>query len=212
MKLLCKEITLAAHPTLFLFILFGALVLVPSYPYSMVFFFGCLGPYFTCTYARETNDLWYTALLPVTKAQVAVGKLTLTAAAQLSQLALTLPWALLRHALGAANNPVGLDPTAAWFGFGLMAYAAFDLVFFPVWFGSGFRTGRAFLLALPPLLAVMGAAELSFRLPGLSFLDSSAPADLLRQLPVTAFGALLFVAALALTRQLSVRRFRRVDL
>ena len=51
--LLYKELRLSAHPTLYLFTLLGAWVLVPSYPYGMVFFFGCLGLYLSVLIARD---------------------------------------------------------------------------------------------------------------------------------------------------------------
>ena len=59
MKLLYKEWALAAHPTLYIFTLLGCLVMVPAYPYTVIFMFGCLAPYITFTYARETNDAAY---------------------------------------------------------------------------------------------------------------------------------------------------------
>lgn len=46
-NLLKKDFVLSAHPTLYMFMIIGALVLVPAYPYGMVFFFGCLGLYFS---------------------------------------------------------------------------------------------------------------------------------------------------------------------
>ena len=64
MQCLYKDLRLAAHPTLYMFVLLGALVIVPSYPYSLVFFFGCLAPFITMMYGRETNDIYYMALLP----------------------------------------------------------------------------------------------------------------------------------------------------
>ena len=42
-ELLYKELRLAAHPSLYVFMGMGALLLIPAYPYSVVFFFGCLG-------------------------------------------------------------------------------------------------------------------------------------------------------------------------
>ena len=64
MKLLYKDLVLAVHPTFYIFTLLGCLVLAPAYPYTVVFLFGCLAPYISFMYARETNDAWYTATLP----------------------------------------------------------------------------------------------------------------------------------------------------
>ena len=41
MTLLYKEMRLVAHPTSIVFAFLGCLVLVPSYPYSVIFMFGC---------------------------------------------------------------------------------------------------------------------------------------------------------------------------
>ena len=104
MPLLYKELRLAAHPTSIVFAFLGCLVLVPAYPYSVIFLFGCLAPYITFVNARETNDLWYTAVLPVTKRESVLGKCLLVVCFQLFQLLFSLPFALLRHALKIANN------------------------------------------------------------------------------------------------------------
>ena len=61
-KLLYKELRLAAHPTMYIFTLLGALVLVPAYPYGLVFMFGSLAPSITFMYCRETRDMYYDLL------------------------------------------------------------------------------------------------------------------------------------------------------
>ena len=62
--LLGKELRLAAHPSTYIFIWMGALALIPTYPYGVVFFFGMLGIFQSIMYARETRDIYFTALLP----------------------------------------------------------------------------------------------------------------------------------------------------
>lgn len=113
-RLICKELRLTAHPTLFVFLFAGALLLVPGYPFSMVYVFGCMTPFFTLQYARETNDIFYTACLPIRKRDVVKGKFLLTAVFQLTQILLSLPFALLRAFLYADGNPVGLEANAAF--------------------------------------------------------------------------------------------------
>ena len=57
MKLLYKELTLAAHPSSIVFAFLECLVLVPAYPYTVIFMFGCLASYLTFLNSRETNDI-----------------------------------------------------------------------------------------------------------------------------------------------------------
>lgn len=211
-KLLYKEIRLAAHPTSIVFAFLGCLVLVPAYPFSVIFLFGCFAPYITFVNARETNDAWYTAILPVTKRESVLGKCLLIVSVQMFQLVFSIPFALLRNALNIANNPVGLDATLAWYGFGLIVYAAFDLVFFPAFYKNGYKAGKAFILASIPMAVLLIAVETAARIPELAWLDSYQSEYLLMQLPILAAGILCYVAFLSLAYHISVKYFDKVDL
>ncbi len=212
MKLLYKELALAAHPTSIVFAVLGCLVIVPAYPYTVIFMFGCLAPYITFQYARETNDQWYTAILPVTKRESVRGKYMLIISIQLFQLLIAVPSVFLRKILEVENNPVGMDATLAWFGFGLMIYGVFDLVFFPAYYKNGYKAGKAFVIAAIPMLMMMVAAEGSVRIPQLAWLDSYAPADLMRQVPILLIGILCYGGFVTLAYIISVKRFEHVDL
>ena len=67
MKLLIKkEWKLTVTPVPLLFLLLSALVLVPSYPYYVTFFYNALGIFLMLQAARENRDVYYMALLPLT--------------------------------------------------------------------------------------------------------------------------------------------------
>ena len=212
MTLLYKDMRLAAHPTSIVFAFLGCLVLVPSYPYSVIFMFGCLAPYITFLNARETNDIWYTAVLPVTKRESVLGKCLLVVSFQLFQLLFSIPFALLRNAMNMANNPVGLDATAAWYGFGLILYAVFDLVFLTTFYKSGYRVGKAFILAAIPMVFLMAATEAVAHIPGLVWMDSCQPEHLLMQLPILIIGLVCYGVLVPLAYRFSVKHFEKVDL
>ena len=212
MKLLYKELTLAAHPTSIVFAFLGCLVIVPAYPYTVIFMFGCLAPYLTFMNARETNDAWYTAILPVTKGEIVKGKCLLIITFQLFQLLFSIPFVFLRNVLDVKNNPVGIDATVAWYGFGLILYAVFDLVFFPAFYKSGYKAGKSFILAAIPMLILIIAVEGSVHIPVLFWLDSYKPEHLLLQLPILLFGILCYAVFLTLAYRMSIKRFEKVDL
>ena len=46
-RIFCKDLRLAAHPMMYVFALFGAMLLIPSYPYTVAFLYGLLGIFFT---------------------------------------------------------------------------------------------------------------------------------------------------------------------
>ena len=131
---------------------------------------------------------------------------------QLFQLLIAVPSVFLRKILEVENNPVGMDATLAWFGFGLMIYGVFDLVFFPAYYKNGYKAGKAFVIAAIPMLLMMVAAEGSVRIPQLAWLDSYAPADLMRQVPILLIGILCYGGFVTLAYIISVKRFEHVDL
>ena len=65
----------------------------PAYPYSVIFMFGCLAPFITFMFARENNDAWFTAILPVKKRETVKAKCMLIIAVQLGQLIISVPFA-----------------------------------------------------------------------------------------------------------------------
>ena len=58
-NLLYKEFRLALHPNLIVFTLMGPLILIPGYPYTMVFLFSLIGNFINLMYTRENNDIYY---------------------------------------------------------------------------------------------------------------------------------------------------------
>lgn len=211
-ELLYKELRLAAHPSLYIFICMGALLLIPAYPYGVVFFFGCLGLFQSFMFDRETRDVFYTALLPRPKRDVVKGKLLLAVFAQLVQLTLSLPFAFLRTLYLPQGNPVGMEPNAAWYGFGLMVYGIFNLIFFTQFYKTAYKAGTSFLIALIPVTLGIIAIEASVHFPGMGWLDGMDGAALVRQVPILLAGIAVYAAANALAYRIGARRFERVDL
>ena len=211
-ELLYKKLRLAAHPSLYVFMCMGALLLIPAYPYSVVFFFGCLGLFQSFMFDRETRDVFYTALLPVRKGDVVRGKLLLAVFVQLVQLVLSLPFAFLRTLYLPEGDPVGMEPNIAWYGFSLMVYGVFDLVYFTQFYKTAYQAGVSFLIALIPVTLGIIAIESSVHFPGLGWLDAMNGPALVRQVPILLAGTAVYAAALVLAYRAGGRRLERVDL
>lgn len=128
MKLLYKELMLTAHPTSIVFAFLGCLVVVPAYPYTVIFMFGCLAPYITFLYARETNDAWYTAVLPVTKRESVKGKCQLIVSIQLFQLLISIPCVICGGFL--KWRIIRLELMQQWLGMGL----GLSFTLFLIWY------------------------------------------------------------------------------
>lgn len=210
--LLRKELRLAVHPSLYIFVTLGALVLVPAYPYGVVFFFAMLGIFQSMMYARETRDIYFTALLPVRKRDAVKAKLLLAAFAQMAQLLFSIPFAFLRTLYLSEGNPVGIEANVAYYGFGLMIFGIFNLVFFPQFFKTAYKAGVAFLIALVPSTIGIFAMEAIVHFPGMEWLDGISPEFLVRQIPVLLLGLAFYIGAWYLAYTSAAKKFEQVDL
>lgn len=211
-NLLYKELRLAAHPNLFIFTALGVLVIVPAYPYGMVFLFGCLAPFITFMYGRETNDIYYTALLPVKKSDTVKAKFLLVILAQITQLMISLPFAVLRLYVLPEGNPAGIEANVAYYGFGFITYAIFNYIFLTYFFKSAHKVGNAFILAIIPASLVVLLMEVIVHFPGFVWFDRVEPSFLVRQLPILFVGIVIYIVSIFAAFKVSVRRFERVDL
>ena len=92
-NLLYKEWKLAVHPTGYIFLCMGAMLLIPNYPYAVVFFYQTLGVFFTFMNGGATNDVFFTTLLPVRKQDVVQARLLTVIALEVLQILLAVPFA-----------------------------------------------------------------------------------------------------------------------
>ena len=100
MMLLKKEWKLVMMPVPLLFLLLSALVLVPNYPYYVTFFYTTLGIFLMMQFARENRDLYYMALLPVTKREMVRARFLLVLSVEALQVLVCVPFMLLRASYG----------------------------------------------------------------------------------------------------------------
>lgn len=211
-NLLYKELRLAAHPNLFIFTSLGVLVIVPAYPYGMVFLFGCLAPFITFMYGRETNDIYYTSLLPVKKTDTVKAKFLLVILAQMTQILISLPFAYWRLHLLPEGNPAGIEANIAYYGFGLIIYTIFNIIFLTHFFKTAYKAGQAFLLAIIPATLGVLMMEVIVHFPKFQWLDSVTLDAMMRQLPILFVGILVYIIGMYFAYRVSSSRFERVDL
>ena len=211
--LLRKELRLALHPTAPLFVALAAMVLIPNYPYEVIFFYLCLGVFFICLTGRENRDVAYSLLLPIPKGAIVTGRIALTVCLQLAQLAALIPCVALRYALMGGENLAGLDAGVALFGLGLALFGLFNLAFFPAYYRNPDKVGRPFLYGCLAMFVGMSADMAAvFALPfARDVLDTPDPAHLPEKLAVLLAGALLYAAATWAAWRVSRARFVRTD-
>jgi hypothetical protein len=213
-NLLYKEFKLAVHPMSFIFLSLGAMLLIPSYPYYVAFFYQTLGIFFTFMAGNATNDIYFTALLPIKKWDAVRARLITVISFELLQIIVSIPFAFLRKSIIPFENSAGMEANVALFGIVFVMYGIFNIVFLPMFYKTAYKTGLPFLISCTAMFFFIGAAEATIQLvPVLrTVLDTINPAYLLQQTEVLLVGIVLFAGLTAWAYLSSARNFERVDL
>lgn len=212
LKLLKKEFSLCLHPASVIFLLFGAFVFIPNYPYEVMFFFNGLGIFFICLTARENGDLAFSCTLPVRKKHVAYARIVMALILQGILLLGATLFTLLKWAFLPTPNLAGMDANVTFLGMGLFLMGTFNLIFFPTYFSNPNKVGKPFILASIVVFALI-FVEIAccYALPLFSqHLDSYHSLGL--QLVALAVGAVVYACFTALCFRLSGRNFEKFDL
>lgn len=212
-SLLYKEWKLSIHPTSYIFLFMGAMLLIPHYPYWVAFFYQTLGIFFTFMNGNSNNDVFFTVLLPVRKRDVVRSRLASVIGLEMLQIIMAVPFAILRNRIGPAENLAGLDANPALFGLVFVMFGVFNVVFLPQFYRTAYKTGTPYLLATLAMAAMIMLVELMVQLtPVLKQTLDTTAASTPQQTIVLIVGMLLYALLnLAAYRQ-SASAFERLDL
>lgn len=214
--MLYKELRLNLHPVNYIFLLLSALMLIPSYPYYVTFFYTCLGIYFTLITTRENNDNVYSVCLPIRKRDCVLARCMLIVIIQLIQLLTSIPFAIISVQINpnAAGNLAGIEANVAFYGLSLVLLSIFNLIMIPGFYKTGYKAGKPFILSCIAQFIFIIAAEVTIQLvPVLKqTLDSSDPAMQIKQLPILAAGVIIYILAIILAYRRAAGNFDKVDL
>lgn len=213
-KLLQKEFSLAMHPITPLMVLLSAMVLIPNYPYVVMFFYTSMAIFFTCLLGRENKDIVYSLNLPVAKRDIVKARFAFAAVVQFAQLALMIPLVLLSQRVNALGNQAGMDANISLFAVGFMVYGLFNLVFFCTYYRDVNKVGVAFVkssvvIFVCATLDVVATYAVPFVKNGL---DTRDPAFLSGKLLFLALGVLIYAVLTLLAYRVSAASFEKQDL
>ena len=210
MNLLYKLIKLTAQPMTFIFCLFGAMFLIPNYPYTIVFFYVTLGLFFTYINVREQRDVYYSMLLPVGKKEYVDSCGLFMVMIEVLSFVLGIPFVILSHKINPAGNAVGFDASLALYGAGLIMYGIFNAIYLTSFFKNGYKVGSSFVKALIPMSLVMIILEVLTHFPTLSFLDGWTAVG--PQFVFFLIGLVFYVVLTYLSLRKAEKLFEAVDL
>ena len=213
MKMLMKEWKLCMHPTGYIMLLCSALILVPGYPYAVSCFYMALAIYFICLTARENHDASYTLMLPVSRGDAVKARIVFCTALEVIDLLLMGVFTLLKNAIGSIPNPAGLDAGLALIGEGMIIFAIFNMIFFPVYYKDINKPGKAFMFsAIAVFVWIVLEIIATYTVPFFQTLDTPDPQKMSDKALFTLAGLALFLGGTAKSVQMSTKRFEEEDL
>ena len=213
-NLLKKELRLALHPTAPIFLLLSAMLLIPNYPYLVIFFYTGLSVFFTCLTGRENHDIDYTMLLPVAKRDVVRSRILMVSLLEIVQLLVAIPFAILRQKLIPEPNAAGMDANISLFALALVEMGLFNWVFFRSYYRDVQKVGTSFLKSTVAIFLYITVTEaMTYILPLMrDALDTPDPEHLPAKLIALLAGATLYALMTWGAARASERSFERQDL
>lgn len=212
-NLLYKEFKLSLHPTSLIFFALTAMLLIPNYPYYVVFFYTCLGVFFTCLQGRENHDIFYSLLLPIEKKDIVKARMGAVALVELAQIILAIPFMVLRGLMPLPGNQVGMDANWSLLGLSLVMLGIFNFVYFVYYYKHPQKVGTAFAWGSAAITLFMVISEAaSHVVPFVAkVLDGSNAEHALAKLLTLLIGLLIFVLITYVAYRKSAHSFEALD-
>jgi hypothetical protein len=212
--LMKKELLLSMHPTAPIFLLLSSMLIIPNYPYYVVFFYTGLAVFFTCLSGRENHDVFYTLMLPVAKKDIVKARYAFVILLEAAQMIAAVPFAVIRQHMPLPGNQVGMDANIALFGFAFAMLGLFNFVFFSIYYRDVNEVGKAFVWSSTAVFLFITAAEACAHIVPFvrDRLDTADPQYLSEKLAVLGIGFVIGAALTWLAFRKSVRSFERLDL
>lgn len=215
-NILKKELKLSASPLSYLFILFGLMFFLPGYPVLCGVFFVTLGIFQSFQNARETNDILFSALLPIAKRDVVRGKYIFVCFIELCGLLLMAIAAVCRMTLlseaAVYRSNALMNANLFALGMAFFIFGLFNAVFVGGFFKTAYKFAKPFVTYIVLAFLCIGVAESLHHFPGLEALNAFGGEHMALQLISLIVGALLYALMTLLSCARSCRSFERIDL
>ena len=215
-KMLIKELKLAASPLSYLFILFGLLTFCPGYPILVGGFFVCLGIFQSFQSSRESNDILYSALLPIKKTDTVKCKYIFCVFIELCAFALSAIVTAVRMTVfseaAVYRSNALMNANLVYLGFLLLIFGCFNAIFVRGFFRTAYSFAKPFVTFIITSFIIVGIGEVLFHIPGFSALNSFGFDHIGLQAICLAAGLLAFILLTVFSVKRSERSFDAIDL
>ena len=215
-SLLKKEMCLSAMLLTYLFIGFAFMTLLPGYPILCGVFFITLGIYQSFQSARESNDIVFSALLPIAKRDVVKGKyqfcvlIELCGFFMMAVLTLVRMTAFSESATYHQNALMNANPF--FLGMVLLIFGMFNQIFVGGFFRTAYSLGKPFVTYIITCFLIIGIAEAMHHIPGLEPLNAFGTDYIALQLSALIAGILLYILLTIMSYNRACKSFDNIDL
>ncbi|MBQ4374801.1 MAG: ABC-2 transporter permease [Erysipelotrichales bacterium] len=215
-NILRKEIKLSASVLSFLFIAFGLMFFLPGYPVLCSVFFVTLGLFQSFQSYRESNDIIFSALLPIGKKDVVRGKYLFVCFIELVSVLVMLVPLLLRMTV-LYDSPVYrsnalMNANLFALGMAFVLFGLFNWIFVGGFFKTAYKFARPFVTYIVVCFLVIILAEALHHFPGLSALNAFGTDHLGLQILLLAGGICAFLLMTCISMRKACRDFDKIDL
>ncbi|XMB73034.1 ABC-2 transporter permease [Mycoplasmatota bacterium WC30] len=148
-KLIYKELFLSVNKFFYVLpILLAGLIMIPQWIFMLVFmyFFWISVPQIFSAYLAQ-QDYEFTTVLPVKKSDIAKAKGLTIIILELYHIILAVIAGII-HVLIYGSANIFLDISPAFFGYVLIMFALFNIVFLPLYFRTAYYFGKPLILGV----------------------------------------------------------------
>lgn len=215
-KIFIKELKLSASILSYLFILFGFMFFLPGYPVLCGVFFITLGIFQSYQNYRLSNDIVFSALLPISKNDVVKGKYIFSCFIEICGFIVMTISTIIRMAFfNKASVYVSNALMPANFyslGLALLIFGLFNIVFIKGFFKTAYKFGRPFVTYIIAAFTVITAGEALIHFPNLDILKTLGFENMVIQTVCLVSGAVLYALLTLVSYRKSIRLFEKIDL
>jgi len=214
-NLLMKEFKLATPVITYLLIGFSLMTFIPGYPILCGAFFACLGIFQGYQMNRDSNDILYSVLLPVSKSDVVKSKYLAAATLQMVMFMFCIVFTFIRmivfpHAIVYENN-VLMAANFIYLAFVLLIFACFNAIFIGGFFKTAYGIGKPFILFIVANFSIIAVAEALHHIPGLEWMNVLDFGFMTEQVMSLVMAVGVYVAVTVISCRVSCLRFEKID-
>ena len=215
-NLLMKEFKLATPAITYLFIGFAVMTFIPGYPILCGTFFVCLGIFQGYQINKDSNDILYSILLPVSKKDVVQAKYLTVVVLEMVAFVLCFVFTLVRMTVfsntAVYESNVLMAANFVYLAFVLLIFACFNVIFLGGFFKTAYGIGKPFVLFTVANFLIIAVAETLHHIPGLGWMNVLNFDFMMEQVTILIGAIGIYVVLTVMSCRKSWLRFQKIDL